>query len=117
MQVMAVGRTFEESMQKALRMCHPSVDGFVPWLPLRKPWSDTHDPERELAVPSSTRIFSLAKVQLFFVTLIINDTHYRWSLKSHFVVLLKKRSPYMPSFEYLILQLHSSFKPASVKQS
>uniref|UniRef100_A0AAQ4PWD5 Carbamoyl phosphate synthase arginine-specific large chain n=1 Tax=Gasterosteus aculeatus aculeatus TaxID=481459 RepID=A0AAQ4PWD5_GASAC len=29
-EVMAVGRTFEESVQKALRMCHPSVDGFVP---------------------------------------------------------------------------------------
>ncbi|XP_025999670.1 carbamoyl-phosphate synthase [ammonia], mitochondrial isoform X1 [Astatotilapia calliptera] len=60
-EVMAIGRTFEESMQKALRMCHPSVDGFVPRLPLKKPWSDTHDLEKELAVPSSTRIFSLAK--------------------------------------------------------
>ncbi|XP_005723337.1 carbamoyl-phosphate synthase [ammonia], mitochondrial isoform X2 [Pundamilia nyererei] len=60
-EVMAIGRTFEESMQKALRMCHPSVDGFVPRLPLKKPWSDTHDLEQELAVPSSTRIFSLAK--------------------------------------------------------
>ena len=29
LQVMAIGRTFEESMQKALRMVHPSVDGFV----------------------------------------------------------------------------------------
>ena len=27
---MAIGRTFEESFQKALRMVHPSVDGFVP---------------------------------------------------------------------------------------
>ena len=26
---MAIGRTFEESFQKALRMVHPSVDGFV----------------------------------------------------------------------------------------
>ena len=26
---MAIGRSFEESMQKALRMVHPSVDGFV----------------------------------------------------------------------------------------
>ena len=29
-EVMAIGRTFEESFQKALRMVHPSVDGFVP---------------------------------------------------------------------------------------
>ncbi|TMS06847.1 Carbamoyl-phosphate synthase [ammonia], mitochondrial [Larimichthys crocea] len=61
-EVMAVGRTFEESMQKALRMCHPSVDGFVPRLPLKKAWADTQDLQQELAVPSSTRIFSLAKV-------------------------------------------------------
>ncbi|KAG7260232.1 hypothetical protein CRUP_014503 [Coryphaenoides rupestris] len=60
-EVMAVGRTFEESMQKALRMCHPSVDGFVPRLPLKRAWSDVQDLEQELAVPSSTRVFSLAK--------------------------------------------------------
>ncbi|XP_061579722.1 carbamoyl-phosphate synthase [ammonia], mitochondrial isoform X2 [Cololabis saira] len=60
-EVMAVGRTFEESVQKALRMCHPSVDGFVPRLPLKKAWADTQDLKQELAVPSSTRMFSLAK--------------------------------------------------------
>ncbi|XP_038576219.1 carbamoyl-phosphate synthase [ammonia], mitochondrial [Micropterus salmoides] len=60
-EVMAVGRTFEESMQKALRMCHPSVDGFMPRLPLKKAWADTQDLQQELAVPSITRIFSLAK--------------------------------------------------------
>uniref|UniRef100_A0A7N8Y7W3 carbamoyl-phosphate synthase (ammonia) n=1 Tax=Mastacembelus armatus TaxID=205130 RepID=A0A7N8Y7W3_9TELE len=60
-EVMAVGRTFEESVQKALRMCHPSVDGFVPRLPLKKAWAETQDLQQELAVPSSTRIFSLAK--------------------------------------------------------
>lgn len=60
-EVMAVGRTFEESVQKALRMCHPSVDGFVPRLPLNKAWTNTEDLQQELAVPSSTRIFSLAK--------------------------------------------------------
>ncbi|XP_060784979.1 carbamoyl-phosphate synthase [ammonia], mitochondrial [Neoarius graeffei] len=60
-EVMAVGRTFEESIQKALRMCHPSVDGFVPHLPLKRPWTEQHDLHQELAVPSSTRIFSLAK--------------------------------------------------------
>lgn len=59
---MAVGRTFEESIQKALRMCHPSVDGFMPQLPLKKAWALTQDLQRDLAVPSSTRIFSLAKV-------------------------------------------------------
>lgn len=61
---MAVGRTFEESVQKALRMCHPSVDGFVPRLPLKKAWTNTQSLQKELAVPSSTRIFSIAKVNL-----------------------------------------------------
>lgn len=60
-EVMAVGRTFEESMQKALRMCHPSVDGFMPRLPLNRDWDAAQDLEQELAVPSSTRVFSLAK--------------------------------------------------------
>lgn len=66
---MAVGRTFEESMQKALRMCHPSVDGFVPRLPLKKAWTNTRGLQQELAVPSSTRIFSIAKVRLYFIFL------------------------------------------------
>uniref|UniRef100_A0A672N1B7 Carbamoyl-phosphate synthase 1 n=1 Tax=Sinocyclocheilus grahami TaxID=75366 RepID=A0A672N1B7_SINGR len=38
-EVMTVGRTFEESIQKALRMCHPSVDGYVPRLPLKRAWA------------------------------------------------------------------------------
>jgi len=33
---MAIGRTFEESFQKALRMVHPSVDGFVSKVGLRR---------------------------------------------------------------------------------
>ncbi|MGH0144066.1 UNVERIFIED_CONTAM: hypothetical protein FKN15_044675 [Acipenser sinensis] len=61
-EVMAVGRSFEESIQKALRMCHPSVDGFMPRLPMNKPWAKKQDLEQELAVPSSTRIFSIAKI-------------------------------------------------------
>ncbi|XDV30140.1 hypothetical protein PO909_033124 [Leuciscus waleckii] len=60
-EVMAVGRTFEESIQKALRMCHPSVDGFVPRLPLKRAWAEQHDTQREFSMPSSTRIFSLAQ--------------------------------------------------------
>ncbi|KAG7463959.1 hypothetical protein MATL_G00182150 [Megalops atlanticus] len=60
-EVMAIGRTFEESIQKALRMCHPSVDGFVPHLPLKRAWGARQNLQQDLAVPSSTRIFSLAK--------------------------------------------------------
>nr|XP_021142325.1 carbamoyl-phosphate synthase [ammonia], mitochondrial isoform X3 [Columba livia] len=60
-EVMAIGRTFEESFQKALRMCHPSVDGFTSHLPMNKAWPDVVDLQKELLEPSSTRIFAIAK--------------------------------------------------------
>ncbi|NXH44180.1 CPSM synthase, partial [Dicaeum eximium] len=59
--VMAIGRTFEESFQKALRMCHPSVDGFVSHLPMNKAWPAVVDLQKELSEPSSTRIYAIAK--------------------------------------------------------
>lgn len=62
LQVMAIGRTFEESFQKALRMCHPSADGFVPHLPMNKAWPAAVDLQKELSEPSSTRIYAIAKV-------------------------------------------------------
>lgn len=62
MQVMAIGRTFEESFQKALRMCHPSVDGFTSCLPMNKDWPANVDLRKELAEPSSTRVHAMAKV-------------------------------------------------------
>lgn len=62
MQVMAIGRTFEESFQKALRMCHPSIDGFTSRLPMNKDWPSNLDLKRELSDPSSTRIYAIAKV-------------------------------------------------------
>ncbi|NXU53477.1 CPSM synthase, partial [Turnix velox] len=60
-EVMAIGRTFEESFQKALRMCHPSVDGFSSHLPMNKTWPATMDLQKELSKPSSTRIYAIAK--------------------------------------------------------
>ncbi|NWY64837.1 CPSM synthase, partial [Erithacus rubecula] len=60
-EVMAIGRTFEESFQKALRMCHPSVDGFVAHLPMNKAWPAIVDFQKELSEPSSTRIYAIAK--------------------------------------------------------
>ncbi|NXO85001.1 CPSM synthase, partial [Sitta europaea] len=60
-EVMAIGRTFEESFQKALRMCHPSVDGFVSHLPMNKAWPAIVDLQKELSEPSSTRIHAIAK--------------------------------------------------------
>ncbi|NXU74377.1 CPSM synthase, partial [Oreotrochilus melanogaster] len=60
-EVMAIGRTFEESFQKALRMCHPSVDGFTSHLPMNKSWPAIVDLQKELSEPSSTRIYAIAK--------------------------------------------------------
>ncbi|CAJ0927167.1 unnamed protein product [Ranitomeya imitator] len=60
-EVMAIGRTFEESFQKALRMCHPSVDGFTANLPMNKSWPSDVNLKKEMAEPTSTRMFSMAK--------------------------------------------------------
>uniref|UniRef100_A0A8D0H9D3 Carbamoyl-phosphate synthase [ammonia], mitochondrial n=1 Tax=Sphenodon punctatus TaxID=8508 RepID=A0A8D0H9D3_SPHPU len=60
-EVMAIGRTFEERFQKALRMCHPSVDGFTSRLPMNKEWADNLDLRKELADPSTTRVHAMAK--------------------------------------------------------
>ncbi|XP_044161063.1 carbamoyl-phosphate synthase [ammonia], mitochondrial [Bufo gargarizans] len=60
-EVMAIGRTFEESFQKALRMCHPSVDGFSSNLPMNKAWAADVNLRKEMAEPTSTRMYSMAK--------------------------------------------------------
>ncbi|XP_063286024.1 carbamoyl-phosphate synthase [ammonia], mitochondrial [Pelobates fuscus] len=60
-EVMAIGRTFEESFQKALRMCHPSVDGFTSNLPMNKAWAADVNLRKEMAEPTSTRVYSMAK--------------------------------------------------------
>ncbi|XP_072032116.1 carbamoyl-phosphate synthase [ammonia], mitochondrial-like isoform X3 [Amphiura filiformis] len=58
-EVMAIARTFEESLQKALRMIHPSIDGFSPSMPMGKSFPE--DMEDALTTPSSTRIHVIAK--------------------------------------------------------
>ena len=64
-EVMAIGRTFEESMQKALRMVHPSVEGFVPKLPRGALQADGKVDEalmnERLRVPSNSRIYFIAQ--------------------------------------------------------
>uniref|UniRef100_A0ABM5FAK9 carbamoyl-phosphate synthase (ammonia) n=1 Tax=Pogona vitticeps TaxID=103695 RepID=A0ABM5FAK9_9SAUR len=60
-EVMAIGRTFEESFQKALRMCHPSVDGFTACLPMNKDWPSNVDLRKDVAEPSSNRVYAMAK--------------------------------------------------------
>lgn len=57
-EVMAVGRTFEESMQKAIRQVDPSFLGFEP---LAEPFDDVDDLLRN---PTDQRLFALAQVML-----------------------------------------------------
>ncbi|XP_041374457.1 carbamoyl-phosphate synthase [ammonia], mitochondrial-like [Gigantopelta aegis] len=60
-EVMAIGRTFEESFQKALRMTHPSVDGFSQVLPAGKEYPSNFSIDDNLRMPNNTRIHTLAK--------------------------------------------------------
>ena len=59
---MAIGRTFEESLQKALRMTHPSVDGFTEKLPAGKQYPEDFNMTKSLTKPHNSRIHSIAKV-------------------------------------------------------
>jgi carbamoyl-phosphate synthase (ammonia) len=56
-EVMGIGRTLEESLQKALRMVDPSVAGFQP-----KNRFETHEELiHELGVPTDRRVFAIAQ--------------------------------------------------------
>lgn len=58
-EVMAIGRTFQESMQKALRGLEVGVAGFDPKLDLNDPEAES-TLRRELTVPSADRIWYVA---------------------------------------------------------
>jgi carbamoyl-phosphate synthase (ammonia) len=60
-EVMAIGRTFEESLQKAMRMTHPSVDGFSQKLPAGKSYPHDFDLNAQLISPNNSRIHAIAK--------------------------------------------------------
>ncbi|KAG5851721.1 hypothetical protein ANANG_G00054760 [Anguilla anguilla] len=102
---MAVGRTFEESIQKALRMCHPSVDGFVPHLPLKRAWGAQQDLQQDLAVPSSTRIFSLAKA--LHSGLGVDQIHRLTAIDKWFLHKLRR----ITELEHHLGKFHSSTVP------
>ena len=55
-EVMGIGRTMEESMQKALRMVDPSISGFQP----KKRYETLSELKQELKVPTDKRIFAIA---------------------------------------------------------
>lgn len=59
-EVMAVGRTFEESLQKAIRQIAPAYDGFAAYV--KPPTDEALD--HALSVPTDTRLFAIAHAML-----------------------------------------------------
>ena len=60
-EVMAIGRTWEESMQKALRMVDPAIKGFEPTLQGGKKMS-LEDAEEIFKNPTDKRVFAIAEM-------------------------------------------------------
>jgi len=56
-EVMAIGRTFEESLQKAIRQIDPRYTGF-------EPYSKPEDLDTALRIPTDTRLFAIAHAML-----------------------------------------------------
>lgn len=70
-EVMSIGRTWEESMQKALRMVDPGIAGFEP----RRQDTFAGDAmEQELKYPSDRRIFAIAQ-GMYEGTHTVDDLH------------------------------------------
>jgi hypothetical protein len=66
-EVMAIGRSFEESFQKALRATHNSISGFSEHLPMRKAYESDFDIYKNLEAPNTNRIYVIAKAGYFFL--------------------------------------------------
>ena len=69
-EVMGIGRTMEESIQKALRMVDPSIAGFQP----KNRFETMSALRKELEVPTDKRIFAIAQA-LHEKTMTIKEIH------------------------------------------
>lgn len=69
-EVMGIGRTMEESIQKALRMVDPAVAGFQP----KNRFATMSELKNELEVPTDKRIFAIAQA-LHEKTLTVQEIH------------------------------------------
>jgi len=68
-EVMGIGRTMEESFQKALRMVDPSIKGFVP-----KYNFTMEELKQELAVPTDRRVYAIAQA-MYEKTMTVEEIH------------------------------------------
>jgi len=69
-EVMGIGRTMEESLQKAMRMVDPSVAGFQP----ANRYETMEELKQELDVPTDRRIFAIAQA-LHEKTMTVQEIH------------------------------------------
>lgn len=69
-EVMGIGRTMEESLQKAMRQVDPSIAGFQP----KDRFETMNDLRKELQVPTDKRIFAIAQA-LYEKTLTVQEIH------------------------------------------
>lgn len=69
-EVMSIGRTIEETLQKAMRMVDPSVPGFEP----KHTYATMEDLKKELEVPTDRRLFAIAQA-LHEKTLSVAEIH------------------------------------------
>jgi len=69
-EVMGIGRTVEESLQKALRMVDPSIKGFHP----QYKYETMEDLKQELKVPTDRRIYAIAQA-LHEKTMTVDEIH------------------------------------------
>lgn len=69
-EVMGIGRTMEESIQKSLRMVDPSIAGFQP----KNRFATIKELKEELKVPTDKRIFAIAQA-LHEKTMTVDEIH------------------------------------------
>ena len=69
-EVMAIGRTWEECIQKAMRMVDPAIEGFQ----MRKRYDDKDELMYELTNPSDKRLYAIAQV-LKERTMTVEEVH------------------------------------------
>ena len=69
-EVMGIGRTLEESLQKALRMVDPSMPGFSP----KYRFETMEDLRQELEVPTDQRIYAIAQA-MYEKTMTVDEIH------------------------------------------